>query len=397
MGTLLWGEMMKKLFSWQFAKKLLSYILVAALSAGAAFWMADKYGTDKLSALESVIQRRFVADADQTKMEDAAAKAMVESLGDQWSYYISAEAYAAHKENRDNSFVGVGITIQLREDGTGFDIPLVEPDGPAQRAGILPGDVLIAVQGESAAGLTTDQLRAKVQGKEGTQVELTVLRDNAEHTFTVTREKILVQVAEGKMLEGDIGLVTIKNFNTNCRKQTVEAVETLVDQGAKGLIFDVRNNGGGYLDELTDLLDYLLPEGTLVQMEDEKGNKSEKTSDESCLELPMAVLINGRSYSAAELFAAALEEYDWAITVGQKTSGKGYYQNTIDLPDGSAVNLSTGKYLTPNGVNLQEAGGLTPNVEIPVDELTDAKIYGHILPAEEDIQIQEAIKALNLG
>lgn len=389
--------MMKKQSFYQVLKIVLSYVLVAALSATAAFWVADTWGTDKLSILEGVIDQRFVGDADKTQMEDAAAQAMVDALGDKWSYYISAEAYAAHKENRDNSFVGVGITIQLREDGTGFDIPLVEPAGPAQRAGILPGDVLIIVEGESVAGLTTDQLKSKVQGKEGTQVELTVLREEQQHIFTVTREKILVQVAEGEMLEGNIGLITIKNFNSNCKEQTVETIEALIDQGAKGLIFDVRNNGGGYLDELTDLLDYLLPEGTLVQMEDKSGKQSQITSDDSCLELPMAVLMNGRSYSAAELFAAALEEYGWAVTVGEKTSGKGYYQNTIDLPDGSAVNLSTGKYLTPNGVNLQEVGGLIPNVEVPVEQEMDAKIYAHILSPEEDIQIQAAVKALDLG
>jgi carboxyl-terminal processing protease len=157
----------------------------------------------------------------------------------------------------------------------------------------------------------------------------------------------------------------------------------------------VRNNPGGYIVQMTKVLDYLLPEGIIYQEEDYTGRSDQIKSDASCLELPIAVLVNKRSYSSAEFFAAVLQEYDWATIVGQHTTGKGYYQNTIALPDGSAVNLSIGKYCTPNGVNLMEVGGITPDVESLVDDETDAYIYYDLISAEDDPQIQAAVQSLN--
>lgn len=378
----------------QFLKKSISYILVAVLSATGAFLIAGYDPPSKLDVLEAQIAQRFIGEADEKAMEDAAAAAMVTSLGDRWSYYLTAEEYKEMNEDRESSYVGIGITIMRREDGTGYDIQQVEPDGPAQEAGIQPGDILAGAGGQSAAEMDTAALRKVIQGPVGTKVEITVLREGRELRFQVTRQRIKVVITSGKMLENHIGLVTIRNFHDDCAQQTIDVVEDLLDQGAKGLIFDVRNNGGGYLEELTELLDYLLPEGVIIQRVNYKGVEKVDKSDAKCLNVPMAVLVNGRSYSAAEFFAAALEEYDWAVTVGEPTSGKGYYQIAISLPDGSAVNLSVGKYLTPKGVNLQEQGGLTPGIQVDVDEETDARIYAKLLPAGEDPQVTAAAEAL---
>jgi len=233
-----------------------------------------------------------------------------------------------------------------------------------------------------------------VAGEAGTKLTVQILRDGQTLDFTLTRATIQVQVATAQMLENNIGLVTIRNFNDKCAQESIEAIDALVEQGAQKLIFDVRNNPGGYLHELKKVLDHLLPEGVIYRSVDYAGVELVEYSEESCIQLPMAVLINGESYSAAEFFAAALEEYDWAVTVGQPSCGKGYFQNTYNFSDGSAVGLSVGKYFTPKGVSLAEVGGLVPQIPAPVDEQTAALIYAGVVDPADDPQIQAAVDAL---
>lgn len=373
--------------------RLVSYVLVAALASVLTYFMcSDQPG--KIQQLQNILESRFIGEINKEQMEDAAAAAMVYSLGDRWSYYIPAADYAEFVEDKTNTYVGIGITIQIRENAEGYEILRVEPGGPAQQAGILPGDILTHVEGQMVDPTDTTGARDLIRGEAGTEVEITVLRNGESQVYQVTRSKIAVAVATGKMLEGNIGLVTIANFNENCAAETLKAIEELKEQGAQALIFDVRNNPGGYLTELTKILDYLLPEGVIFRSEDYTGAEDIKYSDGDCLEIPMAVLVNGESYSAAEFFAAALEEYDWAVTVGTQTCGKGYFQTTYRLTDGSAVGLSIGKYYTPEGVSLAETGGLIPEILVEVDEKTDALIYGDMLAAEEDPQVQAAIDYL---
>lgn len=378
--------------------KILSYILVAVIASATTLLVLSPtrqvmfYGS-KLDQVRAVLDYYFIGDVDQKKLEDAASAAMVYALGDRWSYYMTAEEYQNYLQTMSNSYVGIGITVQLRSDGQGFDVTNVVSGGPAQQAGIAPGDVVIAVDGTSAIGLTVSEMSALVRGRENTQVKLTVLRGQERKEFTVTRKTFQTPVATAQMLEGSIGLITIENFDQRCAKETIAAIESLTAQGATALIFDVRNNPGGYKTEMLEVLDYLLPEGPLFRSEDYQGKQSVDYSDEKHLDIPMAVLVNLSSYSAAEFFAAALEEYDAAVTVGEKTFGKGYFQNTIPLPDGSAINISVGKYTTPKGVSLAGVG-LTPQVQVPVDEQTAAKIQAGTLAAQEDPQVIAAINAL---
>lgn len=375
---------------------VLSYILVAALAVTGTLWVTSAVREDsKLEQLENLIEERFAEDTDRTAMEDAAADAMIRSLGDRWSYYIPAADYDAHMEQMNNAYVGIGITI-VKEENAGLRIQQVEPEGPALEAGLLPGDLITAIDGNGTADMTTTDARNLVRGEAGTTVALTVLREEKILDFTVTRRKIETQVASGQMLEGNIGLVTIANFDARCAKETIAVVEDLITQGAKGLIFDVRFNPGGYADEMVKVLDFLLPEGDLFRTVNYAGKEKVDRSDGDCIELPMAVLINADSYSAAEFFAATLREYDAAITVGEKTVGKGYYQNTFVLSDGSAVGLSTGKFFTSQGNNL-EGVGIVPDVEVAVDQETAAAIYSGTLMPEEDPQLQAALEALRSG
>ena len=375
--------------------KIMSYILVAMASCTLTIGilaMTGRLEASKLTQVQNMIEERFIGEVDPTALEDAAAAAMVAATGDRWSGYIPAAEYQDYLDHMKNSYVGVGMTIRALEEG--FEVIQVEPTGPAAEAGVQAGDVVVAVFGQPVAGMTASDLSAQVKGEAGTTVDLTFARGEEELTFTIERREIQTTVAEGEMLEEGIGLVTIHNFDSRCADETIAAIEDLMDQGAQKLIFDVRGNPGGYADELVEVLDYLLPEGPLFRSEYYTGKVKVDESDAKCLDVPMAVLMNGDSYSAAEFFAAALEEYEAAITVGQPTTGKGYFQTTTRLKDGSALRLSVGKYTTPNGVSLAEVGGLVPNIQVDVDDETYADIMAGILEPENDPQIQAALEAL---
>lgn len=379
------------------AAVLATLALVACVQTGPSLKVPE--GTSKLEYLQAILETYYIDidNVDMGKVEDAAAEAMVDALGDRWSYYFSAEEYAALEEQNNNSYVGIGITVTVREDQIGFDITQVEPGGSAKEAGILPGDILVGAEGESFAGKDIDICSQIIRGEAGTAVTVNIIRDGQEMAFTLTRKLIEVEVASGQMLPGNIGLITIKNFNANCYSHSRAAIEKLIAEGATSLIFDVRNNPGGYKDEMVDLLDYLLPKGKLFISRDYTGKESTDSSDAKCLEMPMTVIVNENSYSAAEFFAAALEEYNWATVVGAPTCGKGNFQVTLRLPDGSGVGLSIGKYYTPNGVSLAEVGGLVPKHLVEVDDLLMAQIYAGLVAPADDPQIQEAVKILTGG
>ena len=384
-----------KRFSQRFMQ-ILSYILVAAAAASVTVVAmtfnqpAEPYR--KLDQLKELIDLVYVGESDPDAMEDAAAAAMVNSLGDKWSYYMTAEDYSSYIEQMNNSYVGVGMTVQVNEEGY-VTILRVEEGSPAKEAGILAGDTLIAVDGADILGWDINETKNKVRGEAGTFVSLTLQRDGQTLVLDVERRMVSIQVASSQMLEGNVGLVTITNFDSRCAEETISAIEALLEQGATALIFDVRNNPGGYKDELVKLLDYLLPEGVLFRSVMYDGTEEVDKSDADSLDIPMAVLANGNSYSAAEFFTAALMEYDKATFVGQPTTGKGRFQVTYRLADGSALNISIGTYTTPNGVDLTDVG-LTPDVLVEVDEETEMQIYYGAVTPEEDPQIQKALEIL---
>ena len=347
----------------------------------------------KTTELEAYIDKYFVGDADKTAMADAAASAMVTATGDRWSYYISADSYASYMEQMNNAYVGVGITIAAAEDGSGLTVMEVTAGGPAEEAGVQVGDVMVSVDSTSIADMTTAEVRDLVRGEEGTTVDLGFRRGEETVTLTVERRTIDQVVTTGELLDGNIGYVKIVNFDSTCAAQTIAVIEDLMDQGAESLLFDVRYNPGGYKDELVKVLDYLLPEGVLFRSVRTDGTESIDYSDESCVDLPMAVLVNGDSYSAAEFFAAALQEYGVGQVVGSQTCGKGYFQNTYRLSDGSAVSLSSGTYYTPNNVSLANVG-VTPDIPVDLTEDDAALLYYDQLAQSDDAQLQAALEAL---
>lgn len=373
-----------------------SYLLVATLATVMTLGLVYLEGglvPSKLDQLEELILDRFIGEADPETLEDAAASAMVKATGDRWSYYISADAYESYAEQMANAYVGVGITIQKQEGNVGFLILEVTAGGPAEEAGLQAEDLIVKVADTDVRETDVETVRSLVRGKEGTFVEITVLRQGEARTIPVERRKVKTPVAVWELLDRGIGLVTIENFDDRCAEEVIAAIEALLDQGAEKLIFDVRNNPGGYAHELVKVLDYLLPEGELFRMVHYDGTENVDYSDEEHLDVPMAVLVNRESYSAAEFFAAALQEYDAAEVVGEQTSGKGYFQTTIHLNDGSAVALSVGKYYTPGGKSLADVG-VTPDRWIETDEETEAAIYYGTLSSGEDPYIQAAVKLL---
>ena len=386
--------MKKRRFS---AVHLLTAVLlaVALTLAGGVLTLRVILRAEGLGMMEAMllIKTKFVGEHDIGAATDQAMDALIDGLGDRWSYYMDADAYAAQQESRSNSYVGIGVTVTYPEEG-GLMIQSVTEGGPAAAAGLVPGERITAVDGTPLTAENQQEAAAMVRGPEGTQVTLTVEdAGGGVREVTVTRATVEEHPAEGELLPDGTGLVTIRNFNSRCAEESIAAVEDLVDQGAERLVFDVRNNGGGYVSELTELLDYLLPEGSIFRSRTKEGVERVVTSDASCVDLPMAVLVNGNTYSAAELFAAQLQEMDWGVVVGEPTFGKGFSQQTFSLANGGAINLSTARYYTGQGVSLIGAG-LTLDQEVALTEEEAAKLAAGTLSPQEDPQLQAALALL---
>jgi len=346
----------------------------------------------KLDELLRIIDHYYVDDYDEKVMGDYLAQAAVAATGDKWSYYISADEYAEYLENSNNEYVGIGVTVQhVNEEDEGITVLEVNKGGSAHEAGILPGDMIVSVEGQNAVEIGVDAMSDLIKGEEGTPLTLTILRDGKYMDVPMVRKLIEVEVVVYKNMDG-IGYIKIDNFQAHCAERTIAAIEDLRGQKVRGIIFDLRYNPGGRKADLVEILDHVLPEGPLFRSYSYNGTESVDSSDgASVVELPMVVMVNQDSYSAAEFFAAAMQEYGWATIVGTQTVGKGNYQQTILLSDGSAVAISTGHYSTPNGVNL-EGVGITPDVVVEVDEETYTKIYLGNLTGEEDPQLKAALE-----
>lgn len=354
--------------------------------------------SQKVAQAAEVIDTVFVGEHDAALMGDAAVAAMIASLGDRWSYYISAEDYAAYEAQMTNSYVGIGITIQTQMQENGLLVTDVTPGGPAEAAGIQAGDILTEVEGQSVVELGREQTVAQVRGEPGTEVNLTLLRGTERYDCAPVRQTVQDIVVESKLLTNGIGYISIDNFDLNSAEQTIAAVDAQIEAGATALIFDVRNNPGGMKDELVEILDYLLADGQPVFTSKSYTGQTvtDYTEDGHTVDLPMAVLVNAESYSAAEFFAAALQELEAARVVGEPTSGKGYFQITYPLSDGSAIAISSGEYFTPNGVSLANVG-ITPDETVALSEDAAYQLYLGTLAETDDTQLQAAIAWLERG
>ena len=346
-------------------------LVVAALTAGVTYVLTiggigSKQYFDDAKAyveIEKIINENYIGSVDDDTLFNAAASAMVRSIDDKWSYYMSPEEYAAYKLTSSNEYAGIGISVKQNDSGD-FEIFSVDSGTPAEAAGLTAGQLIVSVDGQPVADMTLSEMQELIRSKLNKDFPMVVSdKKGNEVSVTVACEIIYKDPVSSRMLDGNIGYIKIANFEAGSSEGTINAIERLVAEGATSFIFDVRNNPGGLLSELVSLLDYLLPDGDLFISVDKQGNETVKTSDKICLSSKMAVLVNANTYSAAEFFAAALQEYDWATIVGEHTTGKARSQITLELSNGGAVHISTHKYLTPDRVDLSEAGGIKPDIE----------------------------------
>ena len=337
----------------------------------------------KLIEVKDVIDKNYIGDEDATAIAHSASAAMVSALGDQWSYYMTPEEYKAYQMYSANEYAGIGVTIQAEASGGGYQIVAVTAGSPAEQAGLKAGDVIVSVDGTDVSGKSLSDVQQMIRSKLDKTITFSVRgEDGKTRAVNVDCTVIHTNPVDFKMLDGSVGYIQINNFENGSGDGAVKAIDQLLADGAVSLVFDVRGNPGGKLSELITLLDHILPEGDIFVSVDKSGKETVTKSDNVCVKVPMSVLVNGSTYSAAEFFAAALQEYDWATIVGENTTGKGRSQTTLVLSDGSAVHISSNKYLTPHRVDLSEQGGLVPdNVIQPGDD------------PENDLQLKAAISA----
>ena len=355
--------------------------------------LLSDYFVGKLELLEMLIGQYYMNDVSTEELRIGAYKGLLEGLGDPYSCYYTAEEYDDLMESSSGVYCGIGAVVQ--QNVKTMLITIVKPyvDGPAYKAGMLPGDIIYMVDDIDVTGMEIDSVVAMMKGEAGTVVKVTVVRDGVTDPveLTITRDVIEVETIEYEMLENKIGYILISQFDEVTPKQFKDAVEDLEAKGMKGLVIDLRDNPGGLLSAVVDMLDYVLPKGLIVYTEDKYGNKDEyKGKDNHELDLPMAVIINGNSASASEIFAAAMQDYGVATIVGTTSFGKGIVQSIIPLTDGTAVKLTVSRYFTPNGVCIHGTG-VTPDVEVELAEELKQKV---VIEREEDNQLTEAIKVL---
>jgi len=346
---------------------------------------------NKLTTLEGLVDYYYLNDTDKAAYADGIYKGFIDTLDDPYSVYYTAEEYSALQESSSGLYCGIGATVSQDPD-TGI-ITIVKPfeNGPAYKAGILPGDILYKVDKVEVTGDDLSAVVSKMKGTAGTKVTITVVREGEDDPIDVTiaRAQIEVPTIEYKMLSGKIGYIIISEFDEVTVAQFKAAVTKLEKQGMKGLVVDVRDNPGGLLDSVVQILDRLLPKELIVYTEDKYGNRVEENAEDAKkIKVPMAVLINGNSASAAEIFAGTLQDYKVATIVGTTSFGKGIVQSVIPLTDGTAVKLTISKYYTPLGRNIHGIG-ITPDVEI---KLTDKLKQQVVIKIADDNQLQKAIK-----
>lgn len=349
----------------------------------------------KIAEVQNCIEKYYVNSYDKNQVADGAAAGMVAYLGDRWSYYLNKEQFAAYRQSIENTLVGIGVNVTQDSETGGILVIDVYANSPAERAGIQAQDLIIGVDGKTVQSLGYEGTVHAVQGKAGTTVKLTC-RDKAGKVkdVSITREKITVESVKSQILPGNIGYIRIRGFDLNVDQQFIEAVRNLQAAKVSGFIFDVRNNPGGALQTLVNSLDILLPEGLIISEKDKNGNEQEYTSDANEVTKPMVVLVNEYSISAAEFFAASLQEYNKATIIGTPTTGKGCAQSPIELSDGSGLILSISKYYTASGISLAETKGIKPDVVVT---LTDEEIrQNYKRPITEDRQVQAALSKLGV-
>ena len=342
----------------------------------------------KLSELDSLIESDYLGDVDEDALKEGLYKGYLEALGDPYSEYYDAEETAKFNENMSGEFSGIGVVMSQDQKSGLVTMVQIYKESPAAKAGLKEGDILFQVEGKDISGKKLEEIVTEIKGEKGTEVEITVLRgtEGEKVTTSVVRDTIEVQTVEYEMMEDQIGYLAVSEFDSVTYEQYQTALKDLEAQGMKGLVIDLRNNPGGNLDIVCEMLDLILPKGLLVYTEDKNGEKQEYTSDAAYeYDVPMTVLINGNSASASEIFAGAVQDYERADIVGTTSYGKGVVQSVYALKDGTCVKLTVAEYFTPKGRSIN-GKGIKPDVEVKYE-------YNEEEP-EADNQLERAVEVL---
>lgn len=347
-----------------------------------------------LHKIKSVIEKNYLwkDKIDENKLRDGAIEGYVKALGDKYTEYIPKSEMNEFTENITGSFVGIGVYMIADEDSQKIIVYYPIPDSPAEKAGIKSGDAIINVDGKDYGYDDFDIIADNIKGEEGTKVKLVIEREGKRMDFEITRKKIETNPISSKVLKEDIGYIKLPSFDADSSKKMKEKIDDLLSKGVKTLILDLRNNGGGIVDESTNIVDLFLDKGKTIMTTKDNKQKEEitKTKSKQQYEMPLIVLTNENSASASEILTAALKDNERATIIGTKTYGKGVIQTVLNLSDGSGLKITTAEYFTPNGAEINKKG-IEPNIEVKLPD-TVKSIYA--LKEEEDTQLNRAIEEL---
>lgn len=357
--------------------------------------LINKEFKDRVDEIYELLDENFLYDIDDDALRDGMYQGLMSALGDPYSTYYNEEDLASFEESTTGKYYGIGV--QVSQNMTTGVITMVKPfkGAPGYEAGILPNDILVKVNGEDVTGVDLTEVVSMIKGEEGTTVELTLMREGEPDyiVLDVERRQVETPTVEIEMLENDIGYMLITGFEEVTAKQFLNGIGELSTQGMKGLVIDLRNNPGGRLDVVVNMLDMILPEGILVYTEDKAGNRDNEmySNKQYVLDVPLAVLVNGESASASEIFAGDIQDFEAGIVVGTQTYGKGIVQSVYMLEDGkTAVKMTVSSYYTHAGRNIHEVG-ITPDIVVELNEELRQKAE---ITKEEDNQLQTAVEAL---
>lgn len=348
----------------------------------------------KFERVRSLLKEYYYKDVNENEMLEGAISGMTEALKDPYTVYFTKDQMKQFTEKSQGSYVGIGVVVTMGEDGI---LTVVEPfqDSPAHEVGIVKDDKIVKVDDNDVTTIRDeDMIISMIKGKENTKVKITVYRPSEGKylDFVVTRKKIKVVNINSEIIEGNIGYVKITMFDSEISKDFQEHLDNMLKKNIKGLIIDLRDNPGGDYDQVCEMADRLLPEGLIVYTEDKKGNRQEKKSDSTELNIPIAVLVNENSASASEVLSGALKDHNKATLIGTKTFGKGLVQAVVALDDGSGLKVTIARYFTPSGVCIQDVG-IEPHIKVELPEKYRNVAVSQI-PREDDNQLQKAIEVI---
>lgn len=374
-------------------------LFISNISALLFFGDSDAAFIKKFEAVDTILGKKYLYEFDKTALRENAFKAYVDSLNEPYTHYYTPSEFSSYMGNVQDGYVGIGVMVGVNDDN---QIEVIAPfeGSPAYNAGVLPGDILKAVEGTEYSGdKLSEAVDAIKRGREGTSVNITFMRDGKDINLTIERGDISSDSVKVEMLDGNIGYIRITSFNAASENgehstfsEFTDKLTELRNEGADRLIIDLRDNPGGVLTEVCDIADMLLPEGTITYIENKSGDKKYYNSDAQCLDIPIAVLINGNSASASEVLTGALKDYGKAVVIGERSYGKGIVQDVYPFFDGSGISITSAKYYTPNGICVHETG-IEPDVTVAMpDKYRD--MYVAEIDHSDDVQLKKAIELI---